>query len=102
MALTLLDLAGEWLRDGVARKDGNSELQRKFAKDLYPTTGSKVINTITEHDLRTLVRSVMVRGATRQPISLFVYRSDVWMGPETPAMASTAGRRKSCRVGRNR
>ena len=71
MELTLLDLAGEWLRDGVARKDGNAELRRKFAKDLYPAVGSKVISTVSEHDLRGLVRSVMARGATRQAISLF-------------------------------
>ncbi|MDR6580919.1 tyrosine-type recombinase/integrase [Pseudomonas extremaustralis] len=69
--LTLLDLAGEWLRDGVARKDGNAELRRKFAKDLYPALGSKLISSISEHDLRNLVRSVMARGATRQAISLF-------------------------------
>jgi integrase len=69
--LTLLDLAGEWLRDGVARKDGNAELRRKFVKDLYPALGSKVISSISEHDLRNLVRSVMARGATRQAISLF-------------------------------
>ena len=69
--LTLLDLAGEWLRDGVARKDGNAELRRKFAKDLYPAVGSKVISTVSEHDLRSLVRSVIARGATRQAISLF-------------------------------
>ncbi|MBF4554641.1 tyrosine-type recombinase/integrase [Pseudomonas sp. p50] len=71
MELTLLDLAEEWLRDGVARKDGNAELRRKFAKDLYPAVGSKVISTVSEHDLRGLVRSVMARGATRQAISLF-------------------------------
>ena len=71
MELTLLDLADEWLRDGVARKDGNAELRRKFAKDLYPAAGSKVISTITEHDLRAIVRSVMARGAIRQAISLF-------------------------------
>lgn len=71
LELTLLDLAGEWLRDGVARKDGNAELRRKFAKDLYPAVGSKVISTVSEHDMRALVRSVMARGATRQAISLF-------------------------------
>lgn len=69
--LTLLDLAGEWLRDGVARKDGNAELRRKFTKDLYPALGSKVISSISEHDLRNVVRSVMARGATRQAIGLY-------------------------------
>ncbi|MDF3133505.1 tyrosine-type recombinase/integrase [Pseudomonas extremaustralis] len=47
------------------------ELRRKFAKDLYPALGSKVISSISEHDLRNLVRSVIARGATRQAISLF-------------------------------
>lgn len=70
-ALTLLDLAQEWLRDGVARKDGNAELRRKFAKDLYPVVGSKIISTVSDHDLRSVVRSVMARGATRQAISLY-------------------------------
>ncbi|MGX1186382.1 hypothetical protein AB7M29_004061 [Pseudomonas sp. F-14 TE3623] len=67
----MLDLAGEWLRDGDARKDGNAELRRKLAKDLSPAVGSKLISTVSEHDLRDLVRSVMARGATRQAISLF-------------------------------
>jgi hypothetical protein len=37
--LTVQDLAKAWLLDGVARKDGNAELQRRFNKDLYPALG---------------------------------------------------------------
>ncbi len=33
--LTVQDLAKAWLLDGVARKDGNAELQRRFNKDLF-------------------------------------------------------------------
>lgn len=70
-ALTLQDLANEWLKNGVARKDGNAELRRRFEKNVYPSLASKTISSVSEHDLRNLVRAVIGRGATRHAISLF-------------------------------
>ena len=64
--LTLGDMAEKWLLNGVARKDGNAELRRRFAKDLYPTLRNKTLSSVNEHDLRSVVRE-----ANRQAIGLF-------------------------------
>jgi hypothetical protein len=57
--------------DGVARKDGNAELQRRFNKDLHPTLGQTAVSSVSEHDVRALIRAVVSRGAHRQAISFF-------------------------------
>ena len=69
--LTLGELAEQWLTNGVARKDGNAELRRCFTKDLYPTLKTKVLSSVSEHDLRSVLRKVINRGANRQAIRLF-------------------------------
>jgi len=55
--LTVQDLASAWLLDGVARKDGNAELQRRFNKDLYPALGKTAVSSVSEHDVRALIRA---------------------------------------------
>lgn len=69
--LTVQDLAKAWLLDGVARKDGNAELQRRFNKDLFPALGKTAVSSVSEHDVRALIRAVVNRGAHRQAISFF-------------------------------
>ncbi|PTR24417.1 phage integrase family protein [Pseudomonas sp. GV085] len=69
--LTVQDLAKAWLLDGVARKDGNAELQRRFTKDLFPALGKTAVSNVSEHDVRALIRAVVNRGAHRQAISFF-------------------------------
>ncbi len=69
--LTAQDLAKAWLLDGVARKDGNAELRRRFNKDLLPALGKTAMNNVSEHDIRALIRTVVNRGAYRQAISFF-------------------------------
>jgi carbamoylphosphate synthase small subunit len=69
--LTVQDLAKAWLVDGVARKDGNAELQRRFNKDLFPALGKTAVCSVSEHDIRALIRTVVNRGAHRQAISFF-------------------------------
>lgn len=69
--LTVQDLAKAWLVDGVARKDGNAELQRRFNKDLFPALGKTAVSSVSEHDIRALIRTVVNRGAHRQAISFF-------------------------------
>lgn len=59
------------LLDGVARKDGNAELLRRFNKDLYPALGKTAVSRVSEHDIRALIRTVVNRGAHRQAISFF-------------------------------
>ena len=70
-ALTVQDLVKAWLLDGVARKGGNAELQRRFNKDLYPALGKTAVSSVSEHDVRALIRAVVNRGAHRQAISFF-------------------------------
>lgn len=69
--LTVQDLAKAWLFDGVARKDGNAELQRRFNKDLLPALGKTAVSSVSEHDVLALIRTVVNRGAHRQAISFF-------------------------------
>jgi hypothetical protein len=69
--LTVQDLAKAWLLDGVARKDGNAELQRRFNKDLFPALGKTAVSSVSEHYIRALIRTVVNRGAYRQAISFF-------------------------------
>ncbi|MCL2591158.1 MAG: tyrosine-type recombinase/integrase [Betaproteobacteria bacterium] len=54
---TVHDLFSAWIADGVARKDGNAELSRRFAKDVHPHIGGIELRNLTEHDLRAVVRA---------------------------------------------
>lgn len=40
---TVQDLFDDWCANGVARKDGNAELERSFKKDILPLIGSKPV-----------------------------------------------------------
>jgi len=62
---TVAELFQEWLRDGVARKDGNAELRRSFTKDVLPIIGNKPLRILSEKDLLTVLRSVKARGLNR-------------------------------------
>lgn len=68
--LTVADLLDEWLRDGVARQDGNAELRRSFGKDVLPVIGKKPIRELTEKDLLTVLRKVRARGLNRAVVVL--------------------------------
>jgi integrase len=63
--LTVTDLFDTWLADGVRRKDGNAELRRSFRKDVLPQIGHLQIKNVTEHDLRSVLRSMVNRGVNR-------------------------------------
>lgn len=65
------DMYDAWLADGVSRKDGNAEIRRSFEKDLLPALGEKPVRAITEHDLRSLLRTVVSRGVNRMAVNLF-------------------------------
>ena len=62
-----------WIADGVARKDGNAELRRSFAKDVLPAIGAEPVKNVTEHHLRTLLRVIVARGAN--PTAVRIYRN---------------------------
>jgi integrase len=69
--LTVGDLFESWLADGVRRADGNTELRRAFTKDVLPTLGSRTVRAVTEHDLRSVLRSMVVRGVDRMAVRVF-------------------------------
>jgi integrase len=69
-SLTVTDMFNAWLQDGVRRKDGNAELQRSFKADVLPKIGNQPIRTLTEHDLRGLLRVMVGRGVNRAAVVL--------------------------------
>lgn len=69
--LTVADLFIEWLKDGVARQDGNAELTRSFTKDVLPSIGKKPLRALTEKDILAMLRAVRERGVNRYVVSLF-------------------------------
>jgi len=65
------ELYAAWLRDGVLRKDGNAEIKRSFDKDVIPTIGAKPVRSLTEHDVRTLLRAMVARDVNRMAVNLY-------------------------------
>lgn len=57
-----------WIADGVARKNGNAELRRSFEKDVLPVLGDKPVRSITEHDLRKVLRTMVALGVNRMSV----------------------------------
>lgn len=68
--LTVEDLFNEWLKDGVARQDGNAELRRSFTKNVLPLLGQKPLRNLTEKDLLAVLRTVRERGLNRSAVIL--------------------------------
>ena len=66
--LNVQDMFDAWLLDGVRRKDGNAELRRSFAADVLPAIGSIAIRSLTEHDLRGVLRAMVERGVNRAAV----------------------------------
>lgn len=68
---TLEDLGREWLKTGVLRKDGNTDLRRAFEKDVLPRIGARLVRELTEQDLRDVLAAVVARGANRMAVRLW-------------------------------
>ncbi|WPN49169.1 tyrosine-type recombinase/integrase [Pseudomonas sp. P8_241] len=68
--LTVADLFDEWLKDGVARQDGNAELRRSFGKNVLPFIGEKALRDLTEKDLLAVLRALRARGLNRGVVIL--------------------------------
>ncbi len=68
---TLRDMFDAWVRDGVRRKDGNAEIRRSFEKDVLPTLAHKPVRSLTEHDLRAVLRAMVGRGVDRMAVRVF-------------------------------
>lgn len=67
---TVQDLFDTWLADGVARQDGNAELQRRFKKDVLPFIGKTQIRNLSDKDLLSVLRKVKARGLNRSVVIL--------------------------------
>ncbi|MBN8509229.1 MAG: tyrosine-type recombinase/integrase [Burkholderiales bacterium] len=59
-----------WLRDGVLRKDGNAALKRSFEADVLPSVGTKPVRSVTEHDVRVVLRALVARGVNRTAVEV--------------------------------
>ncbi|MCB6182370.1 tyrosine-type recombinase/integrase [Leeia sp. TBRC 13508] len=70
-SLTVEDLFNSWIVDGVARKDGNAELRRRFAKDVLPQIGQIVLGELQHSDILSVLRKQMGRGVVRLAVSTF-------------------------------
>lgn len=68
--LTVANLFEEWIKDGVARQDGNAELKRSFGKNVMPAIGNKALRDLTEKDLLDVLRTVRARGLNRAVVIL--------------------------------
>lgn len=68
---TVQDLFDAWIIDGVARKDGNSELKRLFSKDVLPEVGTIELRKLTADHLLALLRKMRARGVIRQVVLAF-------------------------------
>ncbi|MFS0754483.1 tyrosine-type recombinase/integrase [Noviherbaspirillum sp. 1P10PC] len=75
--LSVQDLFDKWIVDGVRRKDGNAELKRSFGKDVLPVIGQIAIKSLTEDDLRRLLRAMVGRNVNR--LAVMTYKNLVQM-----------------------
>jgi integrase len=69
-ALTFKDLFDAWIKDGVARGDGNKYLEQSFNNYSSSALGKIEVRHLTEHHLRDLYRSVIAKGKTPTAIKL--------------------------------
>ena len=65
--LTLNDMFNDWIANGVARQDGNQEIQRLFNKDVLPKIGSSPVKDIKESDILNVYRGILERGTQVNP-----------------------------------
>lgn len=68
--LTVADLFDLWIVNGVRRKDGNADLKRRFNADVLPLIGGVTIRELSEHDLREVLRNLVLRDANRSAVMM--------------------------------
>ncbi len=68
--LTIDSLIAEWIKDGVARGDGNNYLIQSFNRYVSPSLGNIEVRHLTEHHLRKLYREVISDGKTPTAVKL--------------------------------
>ncbi len=70
-SLTVQDLFDEWIKNGVARRDGNKELRRQFEKDVLPIVGHIELRKLTDSDIHAMESKLIARGLVRTAIMTF-------------------------------
>lgn len=68
--LTVADLFDLWIVNGVKHKDGNADLKRRFNADVLPLIGGVAIRELSEHDLREVLRTLVLRDANRSAVMM--------------------------------
>lgn len=69
-SLTVRDLFETWLADGVRRLDDNANLKRSFAADVLPKIGHIPVKSLTDADIRAVLRAMVARGVNRSAVAL--------------------------------
>lgn len=69
-ASTFYELYLIWLRDGVARADGNKYISQSFSKHAIPVLGFIEVRELTEHHLRTVYRAIIESGRVATAVEL--------------------------------
>jgi integrase len=68
--LSFQDLYDAWIKDGVARADGNKYITQSFNKHALPSLGKVYLRDLTEHDLRDLYRKIILNGTVPTAVEL--------------------------------
>jgi integrase len=69
-AKTFGDLYVEWVKNGVARSDGNKYIKITFEKHAMPALGEIEVKHLTEHHLRDLYRAIIASGKVATAVEL--------------------------------
>ncbi|MBA5604263.1 tyrosine-type recombinase/integrase [Duganella sp. FT3S] len=72
--LTFRQMYDAWLADGVRRKNDNAQIKRAFQADVLPKIGELPVRALTENELRTILRTIVERGANRAAV---IVRNDL-------------------------
>ena len=72
--LTLNEMFNDWIVKGVARQDGNQEIQRLFNKDVLSKVGSMPVKDIKESDILNVYRGILERGTQVNPRFRFLVK----------------------------
>ncbi len=81
------ELFDEWIRDGVARADGNAELRRIFEKYILPPLGHLSVKATTDSHLREALRAVGIKkglGGTADKLLGGLSQMYRWSGKREP------------------
>ena len=67
---SIQNLYDAWIKDGVARSDGNKYITQSLNKHALPLLGKVYVRDLTEHDLRDLYRKIILGGTVATAVEL--------------------------------